>query len=535
MWQLLLGRAASSVTAIVRQLADVAEHSFDIAIIGGGITGAGIARHASQVGLKTVLLEAHDFAAGTSSRSTKLIHGGLRYLAMGDIALVRETALERKSVLQMAPYLAEPRWMLVPAATRSELVKLRTGIGVYERLGAVERSDRHASWNAERLAREEPIFNSDTYPWVCAYREYLTDDARLVLATLRSAAGYGAHLCNYTAVTRIDQDAQGCTLSVEDRVADECFDLRAAVVVNATGPWVESVLGGTQKRLQLSKGVHIVVPHEKLPLNHMLVLNTSDGRSIFSIPRRHVTYVGTTDTHFPGGAGVWPEVALEDVEYLLAPLARYFRIPELKKADVMGAWAGLRALVHQPGKAPKEMSRKDEVWVQRRLISIAGGKLTSFRKMAETAMSAVGKILDKRLDMPEPLARLPGGDIDDVGKFRDEIARRYRLEGAVAERLVRLYGSEVPNLLGEQPQPVANSVFAEEIRWSLANESIVHLEDLLYRRLRVAWFDPTEVEPVLLAGAEIMGEHFHWSEAARQQEIDATRTRLAQDLGFVSR
>ena len=201
----------------------------------------------------------------------------------------------------------------------------------------------------------------------------------------------------------------------------------------------------------------------------------------------------------------------------------------------MSAWAGLRALVRQPGKTPREMSRKDEVWVQQRLVSIAGGKLTSFRKMAETAMSAVGDILGKRLDMPQPLARLPGGDIDDVGELRDEIARRYQLEVAVAERLVRLYGSEVPNVLGEHPEPVANSVFAEEIRWSLVNEGLVHLEDLLYRRLRVAWFDPTEVEAVLLAGADIMSEHLHWSEATRDAEIDATRTRLSQDLGFVSR
>lgn len=521
--------------ALVRQLADIAGHSFDLAIIGGGITGAGIARHASQAGLNTVLLEAKDFAAGTSSRSTKLIHGGLRYLAMGDIALVRESALERKSVLAMAPHLAEPRWMLVPAASRSELVKLRTGIGVYERLGAVERSDRHRSWNAERLESEEPTFDRVRYPWVCAYREYLTDDARLVLATLRSAAGYGARLSNYTAVTGIEQDTNGCTLRVDDHVTGEKFDLRACAVVNATGPWVESVLGETHKRLQLSKGVHIVVQHEKLPINHMLVLNTTDGRSIFTIPRRQVTYIGTTDTHFPGGPGVWPEVEPEDVAYLLSPLARYFRVPELSVDDVMSAWAGLRALVHQPGRAPKEMSRKDEVWVQERLVSIAGGKLTSFRKMAETAMSVVGNILDKRLNMPQPLAQLPGGDIDDVGEFREEIARRYHLDNAVAERLVRLYGSEVPIVLGDRPEPVANSVFAEEIRWSLANESLVHLEDLLYRRLRVAWFDPTEVEPVLLAGADIMAEHLHWSEAVRDQEIDATRIRLRQDLGFVSR
>ncbi len=523
------------MTSLVRQLADIAGHRFDLAIIGGGITGAGVARHASQAGLKTVLLEANDFAAGTSSRSTKLIHGGLRYLAMGDIALVRESALERKSVLLMAPHLAEPRWMLVPAATRSELVKLRTGIGVYERLGAVERSDRHHSWNAERLAHEEPTFDSQRYPWVCAYREYLTDDARLVLATLRSAAGYGARLCNYTAVTGIDQDTDGCTLNVEDRVSAEKFELRASAVVNATGPWVESVLGETQKRLQLSKGVHIVVPHEKLPLNNMVVLNTEDGRSIFSIPRRQVTYIGTTDTHFSGGAGVWPDVEPEDVEYLLSPLTRYFKIPELRARDVMSAWAGLRALVHQPGKKPKEMSRKDEVWIKQRLVSIAGGKLTSFRKMAETAMSAVANILDKRLDMPQPLAQLPGGDIEDVAEFRKEIARRYQVELPVAERLVRLYGSEVPIVLGERPEPVANSVFAEEIRWSLANESLVHLEDLLYRRLRVAWFDPTEVEAVLLAGADLMAEHLHWSEASREKEIAATRTRLAQDLGFVSR
>ena len=326
----------------------------DIAIIGGGITGAGIARHASQAGLNTVLLEANDFAAGTSSRSTKLIHGGLRYLAMGEINLVRESALERKNVLQMAPHLAEPRWMLVPAASRSELVKLRTGIGLYERLGAVERSDRHHSWNAERLQSEEPTFNSKRYPWVCAYREYLTDDARLVLATLRSAVGNGARMCNYTAITGIHQDADGCRLNVEDRLTGGEFDLRARVVVNATGPWVESLFGESEKRLRLSKGVHIVVPHEKLPLNHMLVFDTTDGRSIFGIPRRQVTYIGTTDTRYEGEAGVWPEVEPEDVAYLLSPLTRYFQVPELRPEDVMSAWAGLRALVHQPGKAPRQ-------------------------------------------------------------------------------------------------------------------------------------------------------------------------------------
>ena len=170
-----------------RQLSEIAGKSFDVAVIGGGITGAGVARHAAQTGLSVVLLEASDFAAGTSSRSTKLIHGGLRYLAMGDVGLVRETALERKHLFRMAPHLTEPKWMVVPAASRLTLMKLRTGITAYEHLGAVLADDKHQNWNAEALEAEEPLLDRQAFPYACAYREYLTDDARLVMATLRGA------------------------------------------------------------------------------------------------------------------------------------------------------------------------------------------------------------------------------------------------------------------------------------------------------------------------------------------------------------
>ena len=191
--------AAADVSAVPvlgsRLPPDLAGRLFDLVVVGGGITGAGIARHAAQAGLTVLLLEAEDFAAGTSSRSTKLIHGGLRYLAMGDIALVREGALERKSVGRMAPHLTEPRWMLVPARSVFEYAKLRIGIGLYERLGAVARDERHRNWDRAQMARLEPLLDSKRLAWVCAYREFLTDDTRLVLATLRAAVRDGATTC----------------------------------------------------------------------------------------------------------------------------------------------------------------------------------------------------------------------------------------------------------------------------------------------------------------------------------------------------
>ena len=179
------------------QLQRLGNERFDLLVIGGGITGAGVAREAALRGLSVALIDGEDFAAGTSSRSTKLIHGGLRYLAMGDFALVREAARERKAVYAMAPHLAEPRWMMLPVASRPALWKYRTGVALYERLGAVAPQDRHQIWGEAELEAEEPRLNRKAFPLACAYREYLTDDARLVLAVLRAAAESGAALANY--------------------------------------------------------------------------------------------------------------------------------------------------------------------------------------------------------------------------------------------------------------------------------------------------------------------------------------------------
>ncbi len=530
------------MTGLGRDLATIENQTFDLAVIGGGITGAGVARHAALAGLSTLLIEASDFASGTSSRSTKLIHGGLRYLAMGDFALVREGALERKSLKQMAPHLTQPQWMVVPATSRLAMAKLQVGIRLYETLGAVERTDRHQNWSVAEITSQEPLLNQSRFPFACSYREYLTDDARLVLATLRGAAAKGAVALNHMRLMGFQADGSGVDLELADMLGGERLRARASVVVNAAGPWVESVLGmsetvagrpGNKPKLHLSKGVHIALPRERLPLNNMVMMTTSDGRPVFAIPRGQVVYVGTTDTTYQGGPGYWPEVTAEDVSYLLAPVNDHFRDVNMESGDVVGSWAGLRPLIREEGKAPKEMSRRDEIWqAPERFISIAGGKLTGYRKMAEQVLARVGKVLSRDVSLEDPLATLPGGDVPDVNALVAEIGSRYGQSERVALRLVRLYGSEAATMLGDAPQQIAGGVFAEEVRWAVQQESARTLEDVVYRRLRVPWFRPGESQNVALAAADIMAEMLGWDGPRTDSQLRTVRDRLKEDLRF---
>lgn len=521
---------------------DCGDGVFDVLVVGGGITGAGVARHAAQCGLKTLLLEAADFAAGTSSRSTKLIHGGLRYLAMGDFALVRESALERKSLLAMAPHLTEPRWMLVPAASRLEYAKLRVGISLYEWLGAVGRQERHRNWGRAEIAAGEPLLRRDRLPWACAYREYLTDDARLVLATLRAAVADGAIAHNYARVIAVRSGSEACVVTVRDEVTGSEHDVRARCVVNAAGPWVETLLPGEDAgagsppspppRLHLSKGVHLVLARDRLPVHNIVMMTAADGRPVFAIPRGAVTYVGTTDTTHVGGPEHWPDVTAADIDYLMGVVNAHFDVPQVTARDILATWAGLRPLIHQAGKAPKEMSRRDEIWRNGHLITVAGGKLTGFRKMAEEAMAAVGEVLGCDVTMPRPLEPLAGGAVDDVGALARQLAARYQVADGVAVRLARLYGSEAVAVLGDDPRPLSPSVFAEEVMWAIRVEGARTLEDVIYRRLRTAWFLPGETRSLVPATADLLAAELGLAHAdIASQSVDIQR-RLDDELVF---
>jgi glycerol-3-phosphate dehydrogenase len=271
------------------RIARLEAERFDLVVIGGGITGAGIACEGARRGLRVALLEAGDFATGTSSRSSKFVHGGLRYLALGDVATVRSTALERKVLHRIAPHLAEPHWVVVPSRSWAGLAKLRAALTAYEKLGEVEDADRHRNWSGEELARGEPILDRSVYPYACVFREYLTDDARLVLANLRAAAGYGAAVLSRAPVGAILREGSAacgveatCAESGGSDRSGARFSVRARCVVNAAGPWVDAVRvledPDAAPKLHLSKGVHVVFRRERLPLRNILLLGTAWAR-----------------------------------------------------------------------------------------------------------------------------------------------------------------------------------------------------------------------------------------------------------------
>jgi len=505
--------------------------AYDVVVVGGGITGAGIAREAAGRGLRTALVEADDFAAGTSGRSSKLIHGGLRYLAGGEVDLVRKTVTERTAVHAMAPHLAEPCWMVVPARNRVAATKFRAGITTYERLGAVGDEDRHQFWRQEEIRANEPHLRTDAYNFAVAYREYLTDDARLVLGVLRAAAQSGATVASRLKATGLtDTNGQINGVIAECPTTGREVRLGANIVINAAGPWVDEIALMEQNPpatlLHLSKGVHVVVPRERFSINHLVICNTSDKRSIFAIPRGDVVYIGTTDTSYQGDRPMWPEINLDDVEYLLDPLVRYFDIEPLSPSDVVAAWAGVRPLIATDGKAPKELSRKDEVTVGRgRMISIAGGKLTGFRRMAEDVLKIVGEQLGKDLPGGPGTTPIPGGEPTTVDSGDQEALRLWRLYGSEAEEIRSL---DSVRLVDDAP------VLRGEVDWAVRVEAATTLLDVVYRRLRVAWFAPRHRWELATAIAERMAVLVGWPDERLSAELAGVRCHFDDELAFMS-
>ena len=504
--------------------------TFDVLVVGGGITGAGVARHAALTGLSCAVVDAGDFGSGTSSRSSKLIHGGLRYLAMGDIALVREAARERKSVNLMVPHLAEPKWMLVPAASRLTLAKLRIGIGLYERLGRVAPEHRHSNWDTDALAEREPLLNRERNPWACVYQEYLTDDVRLVLATLQDAAAHGAVLGNYLKVTALDQHHDQCVATVSDTLTGEVSEISARVVVNAAGPWVESLLPDRDEpRLHLSKGVHLVFDRERLPVRQMLMLTAADQRPVFVVPRSTTTYVGTTDTSYRA-PDYWPQIDDQDVGYLLATLNDQLDVDTLQPSDVLTSWSGLRPLIRQTGKAPREMSRRDEIWRDKRLITIAGGKLTGFRKMAADAIAVVGDVLGQRLEPDATLTPMQSALDVPFDEAVTRLAASHGVSTAAATRLTRVYGSQAAAVIGGQPLEMVHSFFTQEVDWAVEHEHARTLEDVVHRRLRIIPYRPQVLARVTQLAGERMATRLGWDAGRLAREVDSVNAHVRDGL-----
>ena len=498
------------------QLRALEGQQFDLLVIGGGITGVGVARDAAMRGLSVALIEAQDFASGTSSRSSKMIHGGLRYLVAGDISVVKESASERAILHRIAPHLAQKTPYVIPTHNRRSKLVLRAALWAYERLGGVERSDFHEAWSLDQLKQNEPLIATAGLNGAVVYPEFLTDDARLTVATARSAVAHGACVSTYLSAVNIRREGHFVVQARSTLPGDTSeVTLRASAIVNAAGPWVDAVCGLEKEqapRLALSRGVHLVFKHQDLPVHNTVVMRTHDARRIFAVPLGGYTYIGTTDDYHPE-CEYWPPVTEADVSYLLAGTRQVMPEANLMPDNIVSVWSGIRPLVADgSGRASKELSRKDEVWVSSSgMLSVGGGKLSAYRAMAERI---VDQVVEANGFTAAPCqtaeVALPGGGTATplTGDW-----------SAVAmERIQRLYGSEA-HQVASATSTVTDLVLAEVSQAVLA-EGALRLEDYWARRSSRAWFDEEAGLPILAQAAHAMGALLNWDATREASEIE---------------
>ncbi|RAL20819.1 glycerol-3-phosphate dehydrogenase/oxidase [Thermoflavimicrobium daqui] len=442
-------------------MADVSRQEIDLLVVGGGITGAGIALDAQSRGLNTVLIEMQDFAAGTSSRSTKLVHGGLRYLKQLEVKLVAEVGKERSIVYENGPHVTQPQWMILPIFKGGTYGKLASSVGIwmYDYLAGVKKNERRKMLNKEETLQKEPLIQTDGLKGAGFYVEYRTDDARLTIEILKKAIELGAKAFNYMkAEELLYQNGKLVGVKAIDQLTGQSYEICAKKIVNATGPWCDELRekdgSKTGKYLHWTKGVHLVVDKDRFPLKQAVYFDAPDGRMLFAIPRDQKVYMGTTDTDFHEDLK-HPRMTKDDMDYILKAVNDMFPTVQLKREDIESSWAGVRPLIHEEGKSPSEISRKDEIFYSPSgLITIAGGKLTGYRKMAERTVDLVVKELTQEEGRTFNSCQtdrivISGGDVGGSANFSDfvvmktEEGMKVGLKKEEARRLAKHYGSNV--------------------------------------------------------------------------------------------
>lgn len=520
----------------------------DLFVIGGGITGAGIALDAVTRGLTVGLAEMQDFAEGTSSRSTKLVHGGLRYLKQFEIKEVAELGRERAIVYENGPHVTTPVQMLLPFHKGGTFGPLSTSFGlkVYDILAGVKRGERRFMLSAEETAIREPLVKQEGLLGGGIYVEYRTDDARLTIEVLKAAAARGAIAQNYLKVIGIKaKNLAFIEVTVEDQLSGETYAVKAKKVVNAAGPWVDDVrmLDGElgDKHLILSKGVHIVFDEVDFPLKQAIYFDTTDGRMVFAIPRDGKTYVGTTDTFYEGDPKHLT-ITAEDRTYLLDAIHYMFPRLSLTEQQIESGWAGVRPLIHEQGKGPSEISRKDEIWQSESgVITIAGGKLTGYRKMAEKIVDLVVTQLNKEFGKqygPSITKRLPisGGDLSGSTFFERFVLKRTehgQLVGLTAEEsayLAKFYGTNVDRVfqyVAEASGSLPPIVYGQ-LYYAMNEESASTALDFFVRRTGALYFNIDFVQQYKKLVIDEMAHYLHWTTEQKTKNTEQLETAMQQ-------
>lgn len=482
----------------------LADETFDVLVVGGGISGAGVARDAAMRGMRVALVEQNDFASGTSSRSSRLVHGGVRYLEHGQIGLVSESSRERRTLLRIAPHLVRPLSFLWPVyqGARVPRWKLAIGLTLYDALALFRNVARHQRLSVRDAGMMEPRLATQGLTGGARYWDAGTDDARLTLSNILSAEACGAVVANHACVNEFLHEGERIAGARVVDARGNVRDVRARVVVNATGPWsdrVEALARATHVAgVRGSKGVHVCVPRSRVGnVSALTLIAPQDGRVMFVLPAGTFTIIGTTDT-FDDVAPAEVRASRDDVQYLLTAANHYFPGAELTAGDVVSAWAGLRPLVVHAASAssPGSVSREHAISeTSPGLVRVTGGKLTTYRSMSAQVVDVVERLLGRaRTRCRTAHEPLFGGDVPNVARAIAE-ATTITGDGATGERLVHAYGSQWRTVWGqtesepafrERVSPERPYVLAE-LRHAVLHEHARTLGDLLIRRTPVAF------------------------------------------------
>lgn len=531
--------------------------SFDVLVIGGGITGAGVALDAAARGLSAALVDQGDFASGTSSRSTKLVHGGLRYLPLGDIHQVREDLAERAHLLRNAPHLVRPLPFVLPlyAGARRPLgvalpgplrraapLGVSVGLWAYDVLAGGRAVRRHRTLPAAAARSLFPAMRLDGLRRAYLYYDAGTDDARLVIAVLRAAQARGTAALNYArAVELICRDGRIAGARIVDVQSGRTFSVSARTTVNAAGVWADEVAalaGPPRFHLRRAKGVHLVVRADRLRLGRaaLVLPETDDGRVAFVVPWQGAALIGTTDTEWPGPPEPRPAAAASDVSYLLDHAGR-FLTTRPAETDVLSAYAGFRPLLTAGDAASTaRLSRRHAIFAgPPGFVTITGGKLTTYRRMAEETMN---RVLGLPAGAPSPTCNLPLDGAADLMRAIPPLrarARRDGVRGSTLRHLVRAYGTRAAralDLIEETPAlaaPIAagHPHVAAEVELAVREEMAVTVEDVLLRRTRLGHLLPEQGGAAAPVVASLMAAALGWSPEEAARQVDAYRREAA--------
>jgi glycerol-3-phosphate dehydrogenase len=516
---------------------------FDVVVIGGGATGAGAALDAATRGLNTALIEARDFAAGTSSRSSKLVHGGLRYLEQRDFGLVREALRERSLLLNvLAPHLVSPVPFMLPLTEHWQRFYIGAGLVLYDTLGGHQGLKRHRHLSKRGALRLAPALKKDSLVGAIQYYDGKVDDARHTMTTVRTAAALGAAIASNTRVIGFLREGERVTgVRVRDEADGREFEVRSRMVVNATGVWTDDVqhLVGERGKFQVraSKGIHLVVPKDRLQLDTGLILRTEKS-VLFVIPWGRHWIIGTTDTDWELDKA-HPAASSTDIDYVLDHINAVISQP-LTREDVEGVYAGLRPLLTGESESTSQLSREHMVAVPvPGLVAVAGGKYTTYRVMGRDAIDAAARGLDRNVPPSAThITPLVGADgFRALWNRRERVAADSGVHVARVEHLLRRYGNLTEELLAMiredpslgEPLPGADDYLAVEARYAASHEGALHLDDVLTRRTRISietWDRGLEAaEPA----ARLMAGPLGWDEETITREVELYRERVAAE------